>query len=108
LKNPALDRRSPDEWFNTSAFSVPDPFTFGSAGRNIVRGPGFFTVDVSVARRFRLAERASITFLGQAFNLMNRANFNLPERYADDPANFGRIYSSKAPRQVQFALRLAF
>ena len=28
--------------------------------------------------------------------------------YADDPVTFGRIFSAKAPRQIQFALRLLF
>jgi hypothetical protein len=46
--------------------------------------------------------------VAQAFNLLNRANFNLPQAYADDPANFGRIYSAKDSRQVQFALRMDF
>ena len=108
LFSPVLAHPSPSEWFNTAAFAIPAPFTFGNAGRNILRGPGLFTVDVSVSRRFRLAERASLTAVAQAFNLLNRANFNLPQAYADDPANFGRIYSAKDSRQVQFALRMDF
>jgi hypothetical protein len=39
---------------------------------------------------------------------VKRANFNLPNAFADQPLTFGKIFSAKAPRQIQFALRLAF
>jgi hypothetical protein len=45
---------------------------------------------------------------GQAFNSLNRANFNLPELYADGPGTFGKIFSAQAPRQIQFAARFRF
>ncbi len=106
--NPSLPNPSANLWFNTAAFAIPAPYTFGSAGRNILRGPGLATMDVSLSRRFRLAERASAVLGVQAFNLLNRENLNLPELYADDPANFGKIFSAKAPRQVQMALRFSF
>ncbi len=106
--NPSLPNPSANLWFNTAAFAIPAPYTFGSAGRNILRGPGLATMDVSLSRRFRLAERASAVLGVQAFNLLNRENLNLPELYADDPANFGKIFSAKPPRQVQMALRFSF
>jgi len=106
--NPNNGPRTPAEWFNTAAFSIPAPYTFGNAGRNILRAPGYLSLDASLARRFRLAESVELRLEAQTFNLTNRANFNLPEAFADDPASFGRILSAKAPRQIQFALRLSF
>jgi outer membrane receptor protein involved in Fe transport len=106
--SPHLANPSPAEWFNTAAFAVPPPYTFGNAGRNILRGPGFFTTDVSLAREIYLRERMSLLLEGQVFNAENRVNFNLPELYADSPNTFGRIFSAKAPRQIQFAARLRF
>jgi hypothetical protein len=44
----------------------------------------------------------------QSFNTLNRANFNLPEAFADQPDTFGKILSAKDPRQIQIALRLRF
>lgn len=108
LHNPKLSNPTPEKWFDTSAFAVSPPYTFGSAGRNVVRGPGLFTVDASVARRFRLGERAAILIEAQAFNLFNRANFHLPERFADEPATFGRILSAKPAREIQLAARIQF
>jgi hypothetical protein len=106
--NPSLPNRSANLWFNTAAFAIPPPYTFGSAGRNILFGPGLSTIDLSLSRRFLIAERTSAVFGVQAFNLMNRENLNLPDLYADNPSTFGKIYSAKAPRQVQMLLRFSF
>ena len=106
--NPAIANPGASEWFNTAAFAEPAPYTFGNAGRNILRGPGTFTTDFSLLRRFHLRERASLAVQAEAFNLFNRVNFNLPELYADQPTTFGKIFSAKDPRQIQLALRLAF
>jgi hypothetical protein len=108
IGNPRLDGRTPQRWFDTSAFAMPRQYTFGSAGRNIVDGPGFVNLDFGISRRFALGERWSLTADAQAFNLTNTAHFDMPERYADETANFGRIFSAKAPRQVQFGLRIGF
>ena len=43
----------------------------------------------------------------EIFNLLNRANFDLPNRTFGNP-NFGRIFSAKAPREMQLGVRLAF
>ena len=106
--NTALANPSPQEWFNVSAFAIPAPFTWGNAGRNILRGPNFQTVDLSLRRNFALRERLRMTAEAQAFNTLNRANFNLPDAFADQPLTFGKIFSAKDPRQIQFALRFAF
>ncbi|MBI1788404.1 MAG: TonB-dependent receptor [Acidobacteria bacterium] len=108
LRDPALSQRSPDRWFDPRAFAIPARYTFGSAGRNIVRGPGLFAMDLSLARRFPLRENSALAFEAQAFNLLHRANFELPELLADEPTTFGRIFAAKAPRQLQFSLRLTF
>jgi len=105
--NPTLSHPTPQQWFNTSAFAIPAPYTFGNAGRNCLRGPAFATFDLSLMRRFSLTERASLTVQAQAFNLFNRVNFNLPNAYVDQP-NFGTITSAKAPRQLQIAARVNF
>ena len=108
LHNPSISNPGPLAWFDTSAFAIPAQYTFGSAGRNILRGPGVFTLDLALGRRFALTERAALKFEVEAFNILNRANFNLPEAFADEPTTFGRIFSAKAPRQIQLALRLSF
>jgi hypothetical protein len=108
LHSPALSNPGPAEWFDVTAFAVPAPYHFGNAGRNILTGPGLFSLDMAVSRRFPIRERASVSIDVEAFNLLNHANFDLPERYADQPATFGRIFSARAPRQLQLALRFGF
>jgi hypothetical protein len=105
--NPVLSNPTADQWINTAAFAVPPRYTFGNAGRNILRGPGFASVDLSLARRIPLKNKA-LWLEAQVFNLLNRTNFDLPELYVDEPTTFGRIFSAKAPRQVQFAVRVSF
>jgi hypothetical protein len=105
---PSLANPSPQEWFDVSAFAIPAKYTWGNAGRNILRGPGLFTTDLSLRRSFALRESVRLIGEAQAFNLFNRANFNQPDAFADQPLTFGKIFSAKAPRQIQFALRLSF
>jgi hypothetical protein len=106
--DPHLARQTPQEWFNTAAFAIAPRYQFGSAGRNILESPGLATFDVALSRRFAVREGVSLSFDAEAFNLLNRANFDLPQVFADDPRTFGRIFSAKAPRQIQLALRLGF
>ncbi|MCX6631477.1 MAG: TonB-dependent receptor [Candidatus Solibacter sp.] len=108
LRNPKLANPTADRWFDTSAFAIPAADRFGSAGRNIVRGPGLATFDVALARKFAISETGSLQFQAQAFNLFNRTNFDLPQLFADDPGTFGKVFSAKSPRQVQVAVRLTF
>jgi hypothetical protein len=53
-------------------------------------------------------EHYRLTASVEAFNLFNRTNFELPERFLDEPSTFGRVLSARPPRQVQLSLRLQF
>ena len=106
--DPELSNATAAEWFNISAFAVPPAFTFGNAGRNSVRGPGFASFDVAVSKRFPLRGSRALRIGVEAFNLFNRTNFNLPEHFVDEPSTFGRIFSAEAPRQVQVSARVTF
>lgn len=99
------DERSVDRWFNTSAFAIPAAGTFGNAGRNILIGPGTKTVDMAVSRRFSLPRNASLQVRVEMFNLLNHANFRLPNRTVDSP-QFGAIFGAAAARQGQVGLKL--
>ena len=108
LRDPALARRTPERWFDTSAFRVPAPYTFGSSGRNILTGPGLFSLDLAVSRRFRVREAGSISLDAEVFNVLNHTQFDLPGAFADQPSTFGKIFSAKPPRVVQFAVRFSY
>jgi hypothetical protein len=108
LRDPNLPggHRSPDRWFDTDAFSMPAAFTFGSAPRNSVTGPGYANVDFALAKSW-VVDRSVLEFRWEVFNLLNRANFDLPNRIFGS-SNFGRIFSAKNPREMQFGVRLAW
>jgi len=100
-------QRTPDRWFDTAAFALPQQFTFGSARRNSVLGPGFANVDLAIAKTWSVSEPARLEFRWEIFNVANRTNFDLPNRTFGNP-NFGHIFSAKAPREMQVGLRLSF
>jgi hypothetical protein len=95
------------EWFNTRAFAHSAPGTFGTSGRNILFGPSITSIDMSLMKDFRFYRENSIQFRAEAFNLLNRANFNLPASQITQ-GTFGRITSAQDPRILQFALKVRF
>jgi len=105
--NPKLDDPSPDRWFNTAAFAVPAFGSFGNAGRNIVEGPGYQNVNLGLLKHIRLSEETRLQLRAEAFNLLNRTNFDLPDGFVGSPT-FGRIVSADNPRRCQFGIRLMF
>ena len=105
--NAELSNPTTGQWFNTSAFAFAAPGTFGNAGRNILDGPGFQNVNVSLMKNTGLGERVNLQFRAEAFNLFNHPNFNLPDNFLGSPT-FGRITSARDPRHIQFGLKLLF
>jgi hypothetical protein len=105
--DPNQGPKTPDEWFDTSVFSLPPSFTFGNAPRNAVIGPGFINFDLSLQKDFALSESVNLQWRAEAYNLFNHPNFNIPNRTAFTP-NFGKISSAHDSRQLQFAIKLAF
>src|SRR6185369_13800562 len=79
--NPELSNPTTSQWFNTAAFAFPAPGTFGNAGRNILEGPGFQSVNLSLMKNTALSERFKLQFRAEAFNLLNHPNFNLPDNF---------------------------
>jgi hypothetical protein len=100
--------RTAAEWFNPAAFSAPAAFTFGDVGRNSVYGPPQQTLDFALARTFRLTEKASFQFRGEAFNALNKVNLGTPNRYVNTP-QFGTITMPMTPgREIQLSARVSF
>jgi hypothetical protein len=95
------------QWFNTACFSLPAPFTFGNSGRNTVLTPAYADVDLGVQRSIRLSRDVQLQVRWEIFNLLNRVNFDTPNRTAFT-ANFGRIFSAEPARQMQGGIKLIF
>jgi hypothetical protein len=104
-----LENPSPQAWFDLSAFPlVPSSaYRFGNSGRNILDGPGLMDLNMSLIKRFQIAERYTLQFRCEAFNALNHPNFNLPNQNVNAPAG-GMIKDVQAPRLFQLGLRLHF
>ena len=105
--NPAAADPTPKQWFNTAAFAMPAFGSFGNAGRNILDGPGYQNVNLALLKRISLRGRTSLQLSAEAFNLLNRANFDLPDNFFGSPT-FGQVLSAGAPRHIQFGARFMF
>jgi ABC-type uncharacterized transport system YnjBCD ATPase subunit len=72
-----------------------------------LRGPSYFTANLSLQRDFRFTESARLQIRAEAFNIFNRANFQIPGTVLG-AANLGIITGTEDPRQIQFAARIYF
>jgi outer membrane receptor protein involved in Fe transport len=97
-----------DSWFDVSAFERVPAGRFGNAGRNILRGPGWMTFDLSVQRRVAFTGSLAATIRWDVFNAFNRANFGNPN--ADITAANRATIATLAgdPRIMQFSVRFEF
>jgi TonB dependent receptor len=108
--NSPSDQRSAQRWFDTSAFVDPPKYRFGTAGRDILRGPGAWNFDAALMKDFTLPihwERTQLEFRADAFNVFNHANPGLPSNTTDSSA-FGTITSASQPRKLQVGVQLMF
>jgi len=116
---------TPEMWFNLAAFAPPRPGFRGTAGRNILTGPGFQTINASLARQIKVHEGVQIQLRLEVFNLFNQANFENPANSEDGEVLFlynpgstplfqpvagaGRIFSTLGnSREIQLGLKLIF
>jgi hypothetical protein len=80
--------------------------SYGNIGRNAYRGPFQQSVDFSVLKHFRLAERHSLTFRTDFFNLFNHPIFRAPSVNTYNSGTFGQITETAIPaRIIQFGLK---
>jgi hypothetical protein len=107
----ALSNQSINDWFDTSAFLQPAPYTFGNSGRNVLYGPGYERVDIALAKAFAiriLGEQGKLQVRGEAFNGLNHTNFGQPNAQIGT-AGAGIISSTAANnRQIQLGAILRF
>jgi len=118
-------------WFNPSAYALPNPGSFGNAGRNSLAGPDFADFDFAVLKNIPFGEYRLLQFRAEIFNIANRPNFAVPTNtegpngtggngdalYLGRGAagqgipspNAGQIFSTVNPsRQIQFGLKFYF
>jgi Carboxypeptidase regulatory-like domain/TonB dependent receptor len=106
----------PGTFFNTCAYADPAQGSFGNVGRNTIQGPGNRVWDFSTFKFFKLSEHSNLEFRAEFFNVLNHTNFLFsqpgpqngnPATVLGDP-HFGLLTASRAPRQIQLAMKFSF
>jgi hypothetical protein len=107
-------------YFDPTSFQpVPGSQTrFGTTGRNIIFGPGFFNLDASLFRDFKLTEALKLEFRAEMFGATNTPHYQNPGTDPTNASTFGVITStfstagrgtgSGGERWTWFALKLIF
>ena len=110
--NLSSGQRTPERWFDTSAFATPPRGTFGNSGRNIIDGPGTNLYDFSLFKNTSIKEKVTVQFRTEFFNFFNHANFLSTLGAGFDRVNagaaFGRLTQARNAREIQFGLKLIF
>jgi hypothetical protein len=111
LKAVRLDNPRPELWFNTSVFTAPEPYTYGSIPRRWtqMRADGVAHADFAILKNFRVTERVKAQLRGEFFNLTNSPQFARPNATFGSSA-FGTVTGTTnvGPRNVQFGLKISF
>ena len=96
--------------YDASAFAMPDAFTFGNAGRNILRGPKSITTDLSLMKNFVLRGDTRFQVRIEMYNVFNNINYGGPNASfgVPLPAAFGTITSAGTMRRIQLGGKLIF
>lgn len=84
-------------------------------GRNSFRGPGYFSTDASLTKRFAMPfvnDVAALELQGYAFNVFNQLNL-IPFQFGDidthvENPNFGRPSGALAGRSIELQVRFNF
>src|SRR5215831_3266594 len=92
----------------TASFAVPAQYTYGTSGRNILRGDGLAQFDFTAMKQFRFSEAKRLEFRAEFFNLFNTPTFAAPST-AVDVSSGGQVSSTlNAARTIEVALKLFF
>jgi len=93
------------------AIPTPPVGCVGTLGRNAFNRPGFFQIDLRVARKFPITERLNLEVIADGFNMLNRFNVGDVSPLCDPTSgtcNAGQPTAALDPRTFQFALKLAW
>jgi len=118
--------KNKSQWFNPNAFVNPGTHTgldgnsyinMGSSGYMMLRGPGWWNVDMNLVKNLHWAEHYNVQLRADSFNIFNHAKLGVPNATVpvagSTSSTLGTITStSSAPvyeaRTVEFGAKLNF
>jgi hypothetical protein len=112
--NLSRGERSADRWYDPAAFAAPSAFNYGTAGRNILIGPGAFNTDIGLFKRILFegwGSQKEIQIRLEAFNVFNEAHYAQPSGTVTqvDLPTAGQIRSiTGTMREMQLGIKFLF
>ena len=98
----------PDGYYaNPAAFTAPDAGTWGTAGRNSIRGPKTYSLNANVSRAFTLTSRSSLEWRLDVTNLLNRVTYSSIGSLVGS-SQFGLPTGTTGMRQIRTNLQWRF
>ena len=99
---------------NRSAFALVPTYQLtgvavrpGTLGRNTVRLPGFWNLDLALSKNLALTERLKLQLRADMFNGLNHTTYDQVQTNVN-AANFGRLTRSRDARIIQLNARFSF
>lgn len=83
------------------------PVRPGNLGRNAMRLPGFYNIDIGLAKNLNFTERLRLQLRGDFLNATNHANFSAVDSNIRS-ANFGKFTGTRGARVIQLNARFTF
>jgi hypothetical protein len=97
------------EWFNTAAFASPANYTFGNAGRNILRSMFVDQYNMSLFKQFPIREGISADLRIEGYNVFNHTTLNSPDAELTDlNTTYGQVTSALPSRSVHLGAYVHF
>lgn len=93
------------------AIPTPPVGCVGTLGRNAFTRPGFFQIDLRIARKFPITERLNLEVIADGFNMLNRFNVSDVSPLCDPTSGActaGQPSAALDPRTFQFALKVSW
>jgi trimeric autotransporter adhesin len=94
-------------YLNQNAFVAPPLGQWGNAGRDSITGPSQFSLNLSLARTFRMSDRLNLDLRLDSQNILNHVTFTSWNTTFTSP-QFGLPASANAMRSIRTTLRLRF
>ena len=103
-------------WFNNAicstnvtinCFAQPGNLQFGNLGPNVISGPGYWNMSLSLFKQFKIGERLNVQLRGESFSVVNTPNWNNPDTNIGN-STFGYITGAGGNRTVQLGMKVSF
>lgn len=101
------------QWFDTSAFQMPAPFTYGNLPHDYLRGPGRDNWNLALHKTFAFTERAGLELRVETYNTWNHTQLKAGNGFGAvgnnfTGSNFGLITQAYDPRTLQLGAKVFF